>query len=123
MFRPLLHAIDGDLDRALTSLKSARRVAASSPLLAAYLCSVEVEVVDLLDVDRDLRDATALLTAMAETGLCFLPGWPLFVPRIAAVAAARSGELATADRWVAHAIDIAKRAGADRELDRLVAMA
>ena len=119
MFRPLLHAIEGDREGALVSLRSARRVAASSPLLAAYLHSVEVEVVDLLDVDRDLRDATALLTAMAETGLCFLPGWPLFVPRIAAVAAARSGDVATADRWISHAIDIAKRAGADRELERL----
>ena len=121
MYRPLIHVIEGDRERALQSLRSARRLAASSPLLGAYLYSVEVEVVDQLDVDRDLREAATMLAAMAATGLCFLPGWPLFLPRIAAVAAGRSGDRDTAARWITRAITIAERAGATRELDRLAA--
>jgi class 3 adenylate cyclase len=68
-----------------------------------------VDVGDLIDDPALVAAGGGAVTELGERGVQVMLGWPTTVPRLAAVAARRAGDLATARRALDHAVSLCDR--------------
>ena len=116
-FRPLVNAMAG----AWTELPALRQRPVPDILTSFDIAplAAAVEIGDLSDDMERITWARPGITRVAERGIRFDLGWCFFVPRLAAVAAARSGDDEAAARWFDAAARDAARIGATWEAQRV----
>jgi class 3 adenylate cyclase len=78
-----------------------------------------IEVGHLIGDHALIRSGADAVRSLVEMGVRITPGWPLFVPRLAAVAAAIEGDRGEAERAFDRARAMAVAAGLETEIGRI----
>jgi hypothetical protein len=116
-FRSVVHAMAGDHE-AVPAWRP-RPIPDPVSLFDVASMAAAVEIGDIVDDQLRIAWGAAGLATALRRGMRFDLGWAFFVPRLAAVAAARLGDVAQATEWFELAASEAARAGAAAESERI----
>jgi class 3 adenylate cyclase/tetratricopeptide (TPR) repeat protein len=121
-YRPLVDALLGDVKAANETLDAAsfRLFTAAvppDPFITGAI-GAQVELGALTERSLLIEGPLETLIDLYDRGCRFTLGWPVFVPRVIAIAHRSLGNLAEAEKWFDTAIDVAERCAAPHELTR-----
>jgi class 3 adenylate cyclase len=121
-YRPLVEALTGDHDAAVTALDASTfRLFSGAPppgYLVAGAIAAQVELGALADRPALVRGPIATLVELYDRGMRFTAGWPAFIPRVVALGFAAVDRVEDADAWFVRALADARTAMATIEIGR-----